>query len=196
MLLILNSNSSIYRGTNENCTLILNFIHRRHPGIHSSFASADVYSTRWIRCIKRKSIMAFRLHSSLFAPPAPSFNIPLSYFVSNTRHSPADVTESVSLHALRTGYRHIDSARAYRNEQPCADAIRASGLPRSEIFFTSKVPPQSMGYEETKVREEDPLLAIHPFFLSPSLPPMFPRRVCFAASPRLALAHLVRPSAV
>ena len=64
--------------------------------------------------------------------------------------TPADVTESVVLHALRTGYRHIDSARAYRNEQPCADAMRASGLKREAIYFTSKVPPRSMGYEEAK----------------------------------------------
>src|SRR5271154_4325531 len=64
---------------------------------------------------------------------------------------PANVTESVTLHAFKTGYRHVDSARVYRNEQPCADAIRASGIPREEIFFTSKVPPRSMGYEATKV---------------------------------------------
>ena len=48
--------------------------------------------------------------------------------------------------ALAAGYRHIDSARFYRNEQPCGDAIRASGIPRAEIFFTSKVPPPQMSY--------------------------------------------------
>ena len=53
-------------------------------------------------------------------------------------------------HALKTGYRHIDSARVYRNEEPCGDAIRASGVPRSEIFFTSKVAPRNMGYNGTK----------------------------------------------
>ena len=63
----------------------------------------------------------------------------------------------MSLHALKTGYRHIDSARAYRNEQPCADAIRASGIPRDKIFFTSKVPPRSMGYEATKKSIESSL---------------------------------------
>ena len=68
--------------------------------------------------------------------------------------TPADITESVSLHAFKTGYRHIDSARVYRNEQPCADAIRRSGIPRSEIFFTSKVPPRSMGYDATKASIE------------------------------------------
>ncbi|KAK6386912.1 hypothetical protein LTS17_000176 [Exophiala oligosperma] len=64
--------------------------------------------------------------------------------------TPAADCEAVVLHAFKTGYRHVDSARAYRNEQPCADAIRASGLKREEIFFTSKVPPRAMGYEETK----------------------------------------------
>ena len=44
----------------------------------------------------------------------------------------------------------IDSARVYRNEQPCADAIRKSGLPRASIFFTSKIPPRDMGYERAK----------------------------------------------
>ena len=62
----------------------------------------------------------------------------------------ADVAESVTLHALKTGYRHIDSARAYRNEKPCAEAMRASGLKREDLFFTSKVPPKSMGYENAK----------------------------------------------
>ncbi|KAL9004028.1 MAG: hypothetical protein Q9188_003141 [Gyalolechia gomerana] len=44
----------------------------------------------------------------------------------------------------------VDSARVYRNEGPCAEAIKESGIPRSEIFFTSKVPPRAMGYEQTK----------------------------------------------
>ncbi|KAL8768081.1 MAG: hypothetical protein Q9209_005624 [Squamulea sp. 1 TL-2023] len=73
--------------------------------------------------------------------PALGFGVPLR---------PADVAEEVVLHSLKVGYRHIDSARAYRNEGPCADAIKKSGIPRSKIFFTSKVPPRSMGYEQTK----------------------------------------------
>ena len=38
----------------------------------------------------------------------------------------------------------------YKNEGPCAAAMAKSGIPRSELFFTTKVPPQSMGYEKTK----------------------------------------------
>lgn len=48
----------------------------------------------------------------------------------------------------------VDSARAYRNEGPCSAAIENSGIPRSEIFFTTKVPPRSMGYEQTKASIE------------------------------------------
>ena len=80
------------------------------------------------------------------------YSIPaLGYGVYQT---PADVAEDVVLKALETGYRHIDSARVYRNEQPCADAIRKSGIPREDIFFTSKVPPRSMGYDATKASIE------------------------------------------
>ncbi|KAI4249701.1 MAG: hypothetical protein L6R40_000490 [Gallowayella cf. fulva] len=63
---------------------------------------------------------------------------------------PADVAEDVVLHSFKVGYRHVDSARVYRNEGPCSEAIKKSGIPRSEIFFTSKVPPRSMGYDQTK----------------------------------------------
>ncbi|MCJ1485010.1 hypothetical protein MMC06_005183 [Schaereria dolodes] len=80
------------------------------------------------------------------------YEIPvLGYGVYQT---PADVTEDVVQHAFKAGYRHVDSARVYRNEGPCSDAIKASGIPRSEIFFTSKVPPGKMGYEDTKASIE------------------------------------------
>lgn len=64
--------------------------------------------------------------------------------------TPYDVCESVVLHALKTGYRHVDSARVYRNEKPCAEAIRKSGLKREDIFFTSKIGPKDMGYDKSK----------------------------------------------
>jgi glycerol 2-dehydrogenase (NADP+) len=41
--------------------------------------------------------------------------------------------------ALRTGYRHIDTAHAYGNEREVGDGIRASGVPRSEIWLTTKL---------------------------------------------------------
>ncbi|OJD27469.1 hypothetical protein ACJ73_01142 [Blastomyces percursus] len=44
----------------------------------------------------------------------------------------------------------IDSARAYHNEAECGAAVHASGLKRSDVFFTTKVPRRAMGYEQTK----------------------------------------------
>lgn len=38
----------------------------------------------------------------------------------------------------------------YGNEAPCARAIQKSGIPRSEIFFTTKIPMAMMGYEKAK----------------------------------------------
>lgn len=69
--------------------------------------------------------------------------------------SPAANAESVVSHALKNGYRHIDSARAYRNEKPCAEAAKASGLKREDIFFTTKVPPKLISYEGAKSAIED-----------------------------------------
>lgn len=42
--------------------------------------------------------------------------------------------------ALKLGYRHIDTAYAYENEEPIGRAIRDSGIPREELFITTKVP--------------------------------------------------------
>ena len=41
--------------------------------------------------------------------------------------------------ALRVGYRHIDTAEMYRNEKEVGEALRTSGLDRSEVFITSKL---------------------------------------------------------
>ncbi|MFO1108327.1 MAG: aldo/keto reductase [Bradyrhizobium sp.] len=41
--------------------------------------------------------------------------------------------------ALRLGYRHIDTAQAYENEREVGEALRASGVPRGEVFVTTKV---------------------------------------------------------
>ena len=51
---------------------------------------------------------------------------------------PSETAEAVA-EALRVGYRHIDTAEMYGNEEGVGEAIRASGLDRSEIFVTSKL---------------------------------------------------------
>jgi diketogulonate reductase-like aldo/keto reductase len=49
--------------------------------------------------------------------------------------------------ALKHGYRHIDTAMAYGNEVSVGRAIKDSGIPREEIFVTTKLPAQFKGYE-------------------------------------------------
>lgn len=52
--------------------------------------------------------------------------------------------------ALAAGYRHIDTAAAYFNEAEVGKAVRDSGIPREEIFITSKLWLQDYGYEAAK----------------------------------------------
>lgn len=54
------------------------------------------------------------------------------------------------LSALKSGYRHIDTAFAYGNEQSVARAIKDSGLEREEIFITTKLPADIKDYEGAK----------------------------------------------
>ncbi len=51
--------------------------------------------------------------------------------------------------ALKAGYRHIDTAACYGNEASVGQAIKESGVPREEIFVTSKVWNTERGYEKT-----------------------------------------------
>lgn len=76
--------------------------------------------------------------------------------------------ENVVSYAIKVGYKHVncfcplpglvltanevDSAFIYGNEEPCAIAIMKSGIPRSEVFFTSKIPPRQLGYGKTKAQ--------------------------------------------
>ena len=50
--------------------------------------------------------------------------------------------------ALEVGYRHIDTAQAYGNEEGVGKAIRESGVPREEIFVTSKIAAEAKTYDE------------------------------------------------
>lgn len=52
--------------------------------------------------------------------------------------------------ALAAGYRHIDTASIYKNETGVGQGIRESGVPREEIFVTTKVWNNKRGYEKTK----------------------------------------------
>ena len=63
--------------------------------------------------------------------------------------SPPEETASAVEAALKAGYRHIDTAAAYGNEREVGDAVRASGLDRSEVFLETKIWISDYGYDET-----------------------------------------------
>jgi len=78
---------------------------------------------------------------------------------------PAKETERAVAEALSVGYRHIDTAAAYRNEAGVGEALRASGLARDECFVTTKCWNEHHGREQAK-------------------------RACRASLERLGLSHI------
>jgi 2,5-diketo-D-gluconate reductase A len=78
---------------------------------------------------------------------------------------PPKETEQVVAEALSAGYRHLDTAAAYRNEGGVGQALRASGIDRDEVFLTTKCWNDDQGYEQAK-------------------------RACRASLDRLELSHL------
>ncbi|WP_394825423.1 aldo/keto reductase [Pendulispora albinea] len=60
------------------------------------------------------------------------------------------VTRGAVLNALHAGYRHIDTARIYGNEAEVGAAVRESGIPREEIFVTTKLWNEDQGYESAR----------------------------------------------
>jgi 2,5-diketo-D-gluconate reductase A len=61
---------------------------------------------------------------------------------------PAETEQAVAA-ALEAGYRHVDTAALYGNEAEVGRAIRASGVPRDDVFVTTKVWNDRQGYDET-----------------------------------------------
>lgn len=75
--------------------------------------------------------------TDLFSLPNSSVKIPRLGF--GIYQSPTNVCIKSCLTALKSGYRHIDSAQFYRNETEMGEAARQSGLPREEVFLTTKI---------------------------------------------------------
>ncbi len=65
-----------------------------------------------------------------------------------------------TLDALQVGYRHVDTATGYGNEAQVGAALRQSGLPRSEVFVTTKCPPENAGRETETIDRSLELLGL------------------------------------
>jgi 2,5-diketo-D-gluconate reductase A len=70
---------------------------------------------------------------------------------------PPEDTQRAVEEALEAGYRHVDTAAAYRNERGVGAAIAASGVPREEVFVTTKLWNSRQGYDSTLVTFEKSL---------------------------------------
>ena len=76
-----------------------------------------------------------------------------------------DECERCVLDALEVGYRSIDTAQSYFNEEEVGSAMKKSGIPREEIFLTSKVWVEHYGYEKTKKSVEESLRKLQTDYL-------------------------------
>lgn len=71
--------------------------------------------------------------------------------------TPPEDTEHCVLEAIETGYRSIDTAQAYGNEEGVGNAIEKCGLPREDLFITTKIWITNAGYEKAKASIEESL---------------------------------------
>lgn len=71
--------------------------------------------------------------------------------------TPAGETERCVSEAIKVGYRSIDTAQAYGNEEGVGSAIASSGLPREEFFITTKIWITNAGYEKAAASIEESL---------------------------------------
>lgn len=73
--------------------------------------------------------------------------------------------ERCVLDALEVGYRSLDTAQSYFNEEEVGSAMKKSGISRAEIFLTSKVWVEHYGYEETRKSVEESLRKLQTDYL-------------------------------
>ena len=70
---------------------------------------------------------------------------------------PEEDCEEAVRTAIEEGYQLIDTASSYQNEEAVGRAIRSCGVPREELFITTKAYIQQMGYDNTKAAFEESL---------------------------------------
>lgn len=122
--------------------------------LNSTFPSLKYPARTHRTLIPASKMPSYTITSTL---PVPSGTKALPVLGFGVYQTPATEAESAVSQALKAGYRHIDSAVLYRNEGPCGLAIKASGIPRDQIYFTSKLMDRKMTYESAKKQIEQTL---------------------------------------
>ena len=80
--------------------------------------------------------------------------------------TPAEDTKRCVLDAIEVGYRSIDTAQAYYNEEGVGAALKECGLPREEFFLTTKVWITNAGYEKAKASIEESMKKLQTEYLN------------------------------
>ena len=70
---------------------------------------------------------------------------------------PAEDTKRCVLEAVSVGYRSIDTAQAYANEAEVGEAVRICGIPREELFLTTKIWISNGGYDKARASIDESL---------------------------------------
>jgi len=86
-----------------------------------------------------------------------SNGVPIPKLGFGTWQTPNDLAPEAVRAALRLGYRHIDTARAYQNEEGVGKGLRVPGVARDQVFITSKIPAECKTYDEAKAALETSL---------------------------------------
>lgn len=94
--------------------------------------------------------------------------------------TPPQDTKRCVLDAIDVGYRSIDTAQAYGNEEGVGEALAACGLPREEFFLTTKVWITNAGYEKAKASIEESLRKLQTDYLDLLLIPTSPSAIITA----------------
>ena len=109
------------------------------PGLARPREGHGSQSTRGERLTDSKQTVTFTLNNGVRIPA-----VGLGVFQS----SPGLMTLNAVTFALEVGYRHIDTAALYRNERDVGIAIRTSGIPRDQLFVTTKLWNSDHGYDQ------------------------------------------------
>ncbi|HEY3438816.1 MAG TPA: aldo/keto reductase [Actinotalea sp.] len=90
----------------------------------------------------------------------PGGDVPIPLLGLGTWQSDGDDAYKAVRHALEVGYRHIDTATGYGNQDQVGRAIADSGVPREDVFVTTKLPPDAAGRERETLEESLRLLGL------------------------------------
>ncbi len=90
----------------------------------------------------------------------PSGDVPIPLLGLGTWQADGDDCYRAVRHALDVGYRHVDTATGYGNEEQVGRAIADSGLDRDDVFVTTKLPPDAAGRERETLERSLRLLGL------------------------------------